>query len=200
MDGFTRYMLTRAFADLMLFLFLWGPLMELGLLCLLTLNHLPPQRRRGLFALFFSLLGLAGVLFGGAWMLEAHGLTWRTWFQGGLSLILWLTGLTTGIMTVIYAGRWLSERGKGVKTVVTALSALCFVSAMAVGTVLGGLWCLGPGEQVVTYEGRRMVLGKWTWMDTSYELYEYHGPLVRGAGPAVDDFRLIDVEGAVIDW
>lgn len=178
---------------------LWGllilPLLELAAVCVVTLNRLPPQRRKGLFALFFIMLGLSAALFGGAWVLDRSGLAWRTWFQESLSLILWLVGLTTGIMTVAYAGRWLSERGKGV---VTGLSVFCLVSAMFVGTVLGGLWCMGPGEQVVTYQGRKMILGKWVWMGTSYELYEYHGPLVR-SGPAVVDFQLDDVEGAVID-
>ena len=179
---------------------LWGllalPLVELAVVCVMTLNRLPPQRRRGLFALFFVMLGLAAVLFGGAWVLDRNGLAWRTWFQESMSLVLWLVGLTTGIMTVVYAGRWLSERRKGV---VTGLSVCCLVNAMFVGTILGGLWCMGPGEQVVTYQGRKMVLGKWVWLDTGYVLYEYHGPLVR-SGPAVVDFRLDDVEGAVIDW
>lgn len=200
MDSFTKYMLSRAWADLMLFLFLWGPLLLLGAVCVLTLDTLPPRRRRGLFALFFILLGLAAVLFGGAWALDQNGLAWRTWFQEGMSGALWVVGLATGMLTVLYGGRWLPERHKTAGKIVVALSALCLFSAMLVGTVLGGLWCLGPGEQVVTYDGHRMILGKWTWMDTSYELYEYHGPLVRGAGPAVEDFRLIDVRGAVIDW
>ena len=179
---------------------LWGllilPLLELAVVCVVTLNRLPSQRRRGLFALFFVMLGLSAVLFGGAWVLDRNGLAWRTWFQESLSLFLWLVGLTTGIMTVAYARRWLSERGNGV---VTGLSVFCLVSAMFVGTVLGGLWCMGPGEQVVTYQGRKMILGKWVWMDTGYVLYEYHGPLVR-SGPAVVDFQLDDVEGAVIGW
>ena len=34
-------------------------------------------------------------------------------------------------------------------------------------------------------------------MDTSYSLYEYHGPLVRGARDRDFDWALI--EGAVID-
>ena len=178
---------------------LWGllifPLLELAVVCVMTLNCLPPQRRRGLSALFFILLGLAAVLFGGAWVLNRNGLAWRTWFQMCLSLILWLVGLSTGVMTVVYTGRWLSGSDKGV---VTGLSVFCLASAMFVGTVLGAFWAMGPGEQVVTYQGRKMILGKWVWMDTSYELYEYHGSLVRGAGPAVVDFELTDVEGAVI--
>ena len=193
-------MYTRALENVILWGLLVLPLVELAALCVITLNNLPPQRRRGLFALFFIMLGLSAVLFGGAWILDRNGLAWRTWFQESLSLALWLEGLTTGIMTVVYAGRWLSERGRTVKGVVTGLSAFCLASAMFVGTILGALWCMGPGEQVVAYHGRKMILGKWVWMDTSYELYEYHGPLVRGAGPAIADFQLDDVEGAVIGW
>lgn len=198
MDGIVMVMWVVQNATLLGLLVL--PLLELAVVCVLTLNRLPPQQRRGLFALFFTLLGLAAVLLGGAWVLDRNGLAWRTWFQEGMSLALWLVGLTTGIMTVAYAGRWLCNRSGTVNGVVTGLSIFCLVSAMFVGTVLGGLWSMGPGEQVVTYQGQKMILGKWVWMDTSYELYEYHGPLVRGAGPAVVDFQLIDVEGAVIDW
>ena len=46
MNGFLEFMLKRAFAELMMFLFLWVPLLLLALVCVLTLNHLPPQRRR----------------------------------------------------------------------------------------------------------------------------------------------------------
>ena len=192
-------MYTRALENVVLWGLLVLPLLELAALCILTLSHLPTQRRRGLFALFFIMLGLAAVLFGGAWVLNRNGLAWRTLVQNGLGFLLWLAGLTTGTMTVVYAGLWLSDRGATVQGVVKGLSIFCLVSAMFVGTILGGLWCHGPGEQVVTYQGRRMILGKWVWMDTSYELYEYHGPLMRGAGPAVVDFELIDVEGAAID-
>lgn len=194
MDDTAMYMLLVFVQNVVLWGLLVLPLLELAVVCVVTLNRLPPQRRRGLSALFFALLGLAAVLFGGAWMLDRNGLAWRAWLQESLSLVLWLVGLSTGIMTVVYAGRWLSERGKGVKGVVMGLSALCLASAMFVGTLWGALWCMGPGEQVVTYQGRRMILGKWTWMGVSYELYEYHGPLVRGAGPAVADFELDDVE------
>ena len=180
---------------------LWGllilPLLELAVVCVVTLIYLPSQRRRGLFALFFIMLGLTAVLFGGAWVLDRNGLAWRTWFQMCLSFVLWLVGLTTGSMTVAYAGRWLPERRKGI---VMGLSVFCLICAMFVGTIVGGLWSMGPGEQVVTYQGRRMILSKWGWLDSSYVLFEYHGPLVRSAGPAVVNFRLFDVEGAVIDW
>ncbi len=179
-DGFLKFMLTCMWADLMIFLLLWGPLLLLAAVCVLTLNTLSPQRRRGLFTLFFSMLGLAAVLFGGAWALDQRGLAWRTWVQEGMSAILWLLGLVTGILTVVYAGRWLPERHPTAGRIVVCMSGLCFVSTMFVGSVVGALWCMGPGETVGIYQGRRVVQAKWVWMDTSYNLYEYHGPLVRG--------------------
>lgn len=198
MGGFLDYLLTQMWEELLLVLLLWLPLLVLAALCLLTLDKLPPQQRRGLFALFFTMLGLAAVLFGGAAALGQYGLAWRTWFQEGMSAVLWLAGLTTGLLSIVYAGRWLAQRGSGMKGVVMGLSAFCLASAMFVGTVMGGLWAMGPGEQVVTYAGRKAILGTWTWMERSYELYEYRGPLVRGAAPRVDwDWSLL--EGAVIN-
>lgn len=194
------YMLyTRALENVILWGLLVLPLIELAAMCVLTLCRLPVQRRKGLPALFIVLLVLAVVLFGGAWALRKFGLTWRTWFQEMLSAVLWLVGLVTGITTAAYAGRWLSERGKAVKSVVTGLSVCCLVCAMLVGTLLGGLWAMGPGEQVVAYQGEKMILGKWIWNDTGYELYEYHGPLVRGAGPILIDWDWREIEGAVVD-
>lgn len=131
---------------MILALVLWGPLAVLAAVCLLTLDHLPPDRRRGLFALFFIVLGLAAVLFGGAWTLGLNGLVWRTWVQEGMSAALWVVGLATGVLTVVYARRWLPEWRKGWGTTVVDLSVFCLVSAMLVGTVIGGMWCLGPAE------------------------------------------------------
>lgn len=192
-------MYTRALENVILWGLLVLPLIELAALCVLTLRRLPSQRRRGLLALFIALVVLSAVLFGGAWVLRRFGLTWRTWLQEMLSAVLWLVGLVTGITTVAYAGRWLSERGKAVRSVVTGLSACCLACALLVGTLLGGLWAMGPGEQMVTYRGEKMILSKWIWHDTGYELYEYHGPLVRGAGPVLVDWDWQDVEGAVVD-
>lgn len=190
MLGYMLY--TRALENVILWGLLVLPLAELTVLCLFTLNNLPPQRRRGLFALFFIMLALAVVLFGGALALNRYGLAWRTWFQEGLSFILWLAGLTTGTMTVGYAGRWLARRGGTVKRAITVLSSLCLASTLLVGTLLGGLWALGPSEQVVSYAGERVILGKWI---SSCQLYSYHGPLVRGAGPL-----LVDWDESLVEW
>lgn len=183
---------TRALENVVLWGLLALPLAELAAVCVLTLDKLPPQRRGGLFALFFTLLGLALALFGGEWLLGLAGLTYRTWLRAGLAAVLWLAGLSAGLMTVAYAGRWLSD---GRKNMVVGLSGFCLASAMLAGTVLGGLWALGPSEQVVSYAGQRVILGAWGW-GSGYQLYEYHGPLVRGSGPFLVDWDESLVEGA----
>lgn len=188
-------------AKLQLFLTLWGPLLVLAGVCVATLDKLEPRRRRGLFPLFVVMLALAAVLFGGAAVLGRYGLAWRTWAQESLAALLWLAGLSTGSLTVVYGGRWLREWRAGWGRAAVCLSGLCLASAMVMGTLMGGAWCLGPGEQVVTYRGQKAILGKWAWLDISYELYAYHGPLVRGAGPMLVDWDESLVEGVVnVPW
>lgn len=60
-----EYTLIRIWGDLMLFLFLLAPLLELLAVCVLTLGKLPSQRRKGLLTLFFVMLGLAAALWCG---------------------------------------------------------------------------------------------------------------------------------------
>ena len=38
-----------------------------------------PEKRRALLVLFAAAAALAAVLFGGRWLLEQNGLTYRTW-------------------------------------------------------------------------------------------------------------------------
>lgn len=199
MGGFLEYLLTQMWKELLPVVLLWLPLLELTAVCVVALNGLEPLRRRGLFALFFTLLALTAVLFGGAMALGWSGLAWRTWFQEGLSVILWLVGLATGILTVVYGKRWMVQRWQPKRAELgMTVTLFCLVSAMLVGTVVGGLWAMGPGEQEVAYRGQRMILGTWTWMEKSYSLYEYRGPLVRGDVP-VPDWDLSQLEGAYFD-
>lgn len=163
-----------------LWLMLWGPLLVLAGVCVATLDKLEPQRRLGLFPLFVVLLALAAVLFGGAWVLDRCSLVWRIRPQMGMASALWVIGLVTGTLTVAYGKRWLPEWRKRWGRAMVCLSALCLVSVMLVGTVLGGAWCVGPGEEVGTYQGRKVVQGRFSWHEVTYDLYEYHGPLVRG--------------------
>lgn len=179
-----EFLLSPAAGMLIRILLLWGPLAVLSAVCALTLRKLEPKRRRGLLPLLVVMLALAAALFGGEWALARFGLAWRTWVREGLAALLWLAGLSTGLLTVICGGRWLPEWRAGWGRAVVCLSGLCLAGAMFSCSVLGALWCMGgPGEQVGTCQGQRVVQGTWTWLDTSYALYEYHGPLVRGAEP-----------------
>ena len=183
------FLLSPAAGVLIRVFLLWGPLLVLAAVCVLTLSKLEPQRRRGLLPLLAAMLVLAAVLFGGAWLLARLGLAWRTWAQEGLAALLWLAGLSTGILTGVYARRWLD----GAKGPATWLCGFCLAGAMFSCSVLGLLWSLGPGETVGDYQGRKVVQGRWVWLDTSYALYEYRGPLVRGAEPIAQGLEpLID--------
>lgn len=160
----------------------WLPLAAMVVLWTVCMVRLP-GKRRGLLALLAGTAAVAAVLFGGRWLLERSGLTWRTWLQEGLSVVLWALGLAVGVVTVQRFYALLRERRTKLASWGMALGLYCLVCVMLSGTVLGGLWAMGPGETVGHYQGRQVVQGEWTWMETSYNLYEYHGPLVRGSLP-----------------
>lgn len=177
---------------------LWGPLGVLAALCAAGLVKLPSAQRRGLLSVTVGMTALAAVLFGGAWLLEQNDLSWRTVPQEIMSFALWGLGLTAGVLTVWYTARWASRRWPKGYLWLQALGIGCLLSVMWVGTILGGLWAMGPGEQVGTWHGQRVVQGKWTFMETSYSVYEYHGPLVRGRELAWGEAPLLD--GAEDAW
>lgn len=182
-------LLSPAAGVLIRILILWGPLAVLAAVYVLTLKKLEAKRRRGLLPMLIVMLALAAVLFGGAGLLAQNGLAWRTLVQEGLAVLLGLSGLSTGILTVVYARRWLG----GWKDPVAWLCGFCLAGAMFSCGVMGLLWAMGPGETVGTFQGRTVVQGRWVWMDTSYAVYEYHGPLVRGAEPIAQGLEpLID--------
>lgn len=160
---------------------LWRlPLAAMLAIWVICVIRLPGKRRRVLLALFAAAAALAVVLFGGRWLLEQNGLTWRTWLLEGLSIVLWAAGLALGICAVRYFYKLLRERRPKLAAWGMALGLYCLMCVMLCGTVLGGLWAMGPGETVGFYHGRQMVQGRWTWMETTYHIYEYHGPFVRG--------------------
>lgn len=167
----------------MLWLFLWGPLVLLVILALVCVFCLPSVRRRGLLPAVAAVGISAVILFGGEWLLNRYGLTWRMIPREVLCVGTWLAGLTAGVLTVRYVPRWLEERRPKLALWGMALALYCLISVMGSGTLLGGFWAMGPGEQVGTWQGQTVVQGRWSWLDTSYEVYEYHGSLVRGAEP-----------------
>ena len=79
-----EFFLSPVWSALMMFFLLWGPLLLLAAVCVATLNKLEAQRRRGLFALFFTMLGVAcivGINNGAGGLAERGG--WRGWDLSG---------------------------------------------------------------------------------------------------------------------
>lgn len=163
----------------MSFLLLWGPLLTLALTGLSTLGELEPRQRRGLFPLFFGTPGLAVVLLGVTWGLDQCKLSWRAWIQWTIFGVLWLMGLVTGILMIVYARRWLSGLGGVMKAVITGLCAFSLTSVILLSGLVILMGASISSEQVGTYQGRKVVQGKMSWTKCIYELYEYKGPLIR---------------------
>lgn len=157
--------------------FLWLPLLILAAFCVLCLVNLPENRRRGLLPAALAMTVCAAVLLGGAWLLGRFGLTWRMIPKVSAGLLLWAMGLTSGVLTVRFTGRWLTERRPKLAVYGQALALYCLISVMGAGSVLGGLWAFGVTEEVGTWRGERVVQGH---NFLTYEVYEYYGPLIRG--------------------
>ena len=166
---------------LALLLLLIVPLAALTALWALALKHLPAERRRGLLPVGCVMFLTAALLFGGEWLLGRFGLTWRYVPVWTLSLLLWLLGWAAGILTILGAYRW-TERGRDA---LTGVAIFCFIAAMGMGTIAGGIWFLGVAhsrEAVGEYQGQLVVQDGNAW-DGGYHIYEYRGPLVRGKEP-----------------
>ena len=149
---------------------------------------LPSGKRKGLLPVGLVMYALAAVLFGGDWLLAQLGLTWRIVPRIVLSLLLWGFGLAVGILTVWNIGKVFESRRKSART--KAVAGLCLFAVMCFGTLFGGAWaCLNPTETVGDYHGVTVVQGKTSWLDVYYELYEYHGLLVRGKHRIVADYK-----------
>lgn len=147
-----------------------------------ALVQLPGERRRGLLTVGIAVFVVAGVLFGGNWLLGQFGLTWRFAPLWAMSLLLWGLGWAVGVLTVRYTDRWSSEQAPGKGGWLMALSLVCLLAAMSSGTVWGGLWTLDWSvETVGECEGRTAVQ---TYNgEMAYQLYAYYGPVVRGVEP-----------------
>lgn len=182
----------------MSFLLLWGPLLMLALTGLSTLGELEPGQRRGLLPLLLGTPGLGAVLFGVTWGLDQCGLAWRAWFQGTIFGVLWLMGLVTGILILVYARRWLSELGGAIKAVITGLCAFSLTSIILLSGLVILMGASINSEQVGTYQGRKVVQGKMSWTKCIYELYEYKGPLIRDKY-SFEQSRSPLLDGAAID-
>ncbi len=166
---------------LVLVLLLIVPLIVLTVLWALALKHLPPERRRGLLPVGCVMFAVAALLFGGEWILERFGLTWRYVPVWTLSLLLWCLGWAAGVLTIFGTYR----RTERHRDALTGVTIFCFIAAMGVGTIAGGVWFLSVApsrEAVGEYQGQLVVQDGNAW-DSGYRIYAYHGPLVRGKEP-----------------
>lgn len=169
---------------------LWLWLILLVGLWIVCLVRIPAGERKGLLPAGLAVFLLAALLFGGDRLLAGAGLTWRMGPRYLLCVLLWVCGLGVGILTVGSAGKLLpGTKGRPVQV----LAGLCLAAVLCVGTVFGGMWAAfsAPGETVGIYHGQTVVQGKWVWLDVTYELYEYHGALVRGKDPILAAYEPI---------
>ena len=160
-------------------LYLW--LILLIVIWLWCVIRIPRGERRGLLPAGAAVFLWGAVLFLGQWLLESRGLTWRIGPRMVLCVLTWTSGLTAGVLTVRNVPRALREKRAGIRWGVLALSAFCLFMSMWFGTIMGGLWAIGPSEEVGVWQGKKVVQGELGWLDVSYAVYEYHGPLVRGS-------------------
>ena len=160
-------------------LYLWLILLVgMWLVCII---RVPAGERKGLLPAGLAVFLWAAVLFGGQWLLERRGLTWRSGPQYILCVLTWVSGLAAGVLTVRDGPKVFRRRRAPVTWGIRLFSVACLFMAMWFGTIGGGLWAAGPLETVGEYRGEKVVQGKWVWLDVSYELYEYRGALVRGS-------------------
>ena len=174
----------------LIFWLLWLWLILLVGLWVICVIKIPKGERKGLLPTGLAVFLLAALLFGGDWILGRAGLTWRMGSRYILCFLLWVCGLGVGILTVWHGDRLLPGR-KG--RVVQIFAGLCLAAVMWFGTVFGGMWAAfgSPGETVGSYHDQTVIQGKWVWLDVTYELYEYHGALVRGKDPILASYEPI---------
>lgn len=163
-----------------LWIWLYIPLILLVVLAFTCMHHLPQAQRRGFLPAVVAVGISAVILFGGEWLLNRYGLTWRTYPKLLLCAATWVAGLTAGVLTVRYVERWTGDKKSSLgRWGRQALALFCLCTVMCVGTVKGCLWGIGPREVIGTWEGQTVVMAKWRLFDDSYDLYKYSGPLVR---------------------
>ena len=150
------------------------------LLCIwiFSVVHLSGAKRKYLFPAGVAVFFIAFILFGGELLMNSAGVTWRQWVRLTLSWLLWLAGLTAGCLTVRYAVYTSKDENTG--WWVRGIAGLSLVFAMLCGSVLGGLWAIGPSEEVGTWNSHKVVQESHTFLDSYYEIYEYRGPFIRG--------------------
>lgn len=155
-------------------------LIGLWLFAVIRLNGTP---RKALLLTGCGVFLLAGLLFGGEWVLQRQELAWRQWVKKVFALLLWCAGFAVSILTVYWIPRAVSGGKRGLRPILRTVAALSLVTAMGFGTLMGAFW-LGPeSEEIVTYRGTRAVQTESNWLDNHTVIYEYRNSFVRGDDP-----------------
>lgn len=163
--------------------FCWGTpvIAAAGIFCLAKCGGKDCKHLALTAAVFLACLVL---LLGGSALLGHFGLAWRNLPGAMLCLGLLISGLLGVVLTLgcflpmempdlAPVLRWV------MKTALLLSAAVVLFYAITFGPIFTALAFEGD-ERVVTYEGQRLLESEDNWLDTVYEYYEYHGPLVRG--------------------
>lgn len=165
-----------------------GVLALAGLGCLLYGRGKEHRRLAWTAAVFLTALTL---WIGGIFLMGFFDLTWRDAPAAALCAVLLVSGWVGIFQTlacllpmewkeVAPVLRW------AVKGAVSLFAAVVFIVTLFFGPMAIG-FIYSDAERVVTYEGRTLLEVDDGFMDPHYSYYEYHGPLVRGAGRIYDD-------------
>lgn len=166
----------------------WAALGAVGLtisfLCLLAMwavcmLRLPRARRRGLLAAFLLTLGLAAVLFGGAWLLDRLGLAWRVRPKETLCILLWAAGLALSLFTVRCFYRLLHDLRPKLAGWAAVAGLFCMATAMLLSTLCGGLWAMSTTVDEEIYPNYAEIFPD----GQASHHYAYYGPLFRSRNP-----------------
>ena len=152
--------------------FLWIPAFALGIFLLVRQRRCRPVLGT-LFGLWAPALALVLLLPRAE---DAMGIKLRDWLYT-LPVYLWaLISILLLIAIVRYALTFFSK--PWVRLCLKVGCALTVLAVLTVGTFYLGL--TGRPEEVGMWQGEKVIMQKFTWMETSYSYYRYNGPFLLG--------------------
>ena len=159
-----------------------APLMALlGLGCLIWCRG-KDRKHLTRTAIVFCSAGV--VLIGGELVGNLFGVTWRNLPVILLCAVMLFSGIF-GIWFTLACFLPLELKDlapilrRTAKASALIFGAMLVFYALTFGTLVAVLGFVGE-EQVVVYEGQKLLEEEDGWLDTVYDYYEYHGPLFRG--------------------
>lgn len=151
---------------------LWFPALGLGIFLLVRDRRCRPVLG-ALFALWAPALALVLLLPRAE---EAAGVMLRDWVHA-LPVYLWaLLSMALLAAVAVYALKFFSK--PWARPCLKIGCALTVLAVLTVGVFYLGL--TGRPEEVKEYQGERVVMAKFSWMETTYSYYRYAGPFLLG--------------------